>query len=152
MDYRNILIVTLIILILAAGYFFYKDVELNPQNAIVDYIEQSTGYEIRYSSAKLWPLNELTVEDLNLVGDNFTLKTPRVNVGYSIFAYFNKQKSVPEIVKYIDLQQPNLTYNVTESEDNNRLSFSEVTNNIFSQTDELYINIKEGNIAIDQAD
>ncbi|HKL13105.1 MAG TPA: translocation/assembly module TamB domain-containing protein [Halanaerobiales bacterium] len=152
MDYRNILIVTLIILILAAGYFFYKDVELNPQNTIVNYIEQSTGYEIRYSSAKLWPLNELTVEDLNLVGDNFSLKVPKVNVSYSIFDYFNKQKSVPEIVKYIKLEQPNLSFNSTESEDNNQFSFSELTDSIFAQTDELYINIKEGNIAIKQAD
>ena len=88
MDYRNILIITLIILILAAGYFFYKDIELDPHNAIVSYIEQSTGYEIKYSSAKLWPLNELTIENLNLVGDNFILNVPRVNLGYSIFFFF----------------------------------------------------------------
>ena len=52
MDYRNILIMTLIILILAAGYFFYKDVELDPQNTIVRYIEEQSGLQVDYSSAK----------------------------------------------------------------------------------------------------
>ena len=102
MDYRNILIVTLIILILAAGYFFYKDVELDPQNAIVSYIEEQSGYEINYSSAKLWPLNEIIIEDLNLVGDNFILEVPKVNIGYSIFDYFNKTDQVGKIIKYIN--------------------------------------------------
>ncbi|HMA60882.1 MAG TPA: translocation/assembly module TamB domain-containing protein [Halanaerobiales bacterium] len=151
MDYRNILIITLIILILAAGYFFYKDIELDPHNAIVSYIEQSTGYEIKYSSAKLWPLNELTIEELNLVGDNFILNVPRVNLGYSIFDYFQNQENVPEIIKYINLESPEIRYIISEDREENQSSFKDIKESIFNQTDELYINIKEGDILIKQS-
>ncbi len=147
MNYRNILIMTLIILILAAGYIFYKDVELDPQNAIVSYIERQSGFRVNYSSAKLWPLNEIIIEDLNLVGDKFILKVPKVNIGYSIFDYFNETTQVGKIIKYIDLNSPELVYNSSENANQpSEMSFSEIKNNIFSEVDELYINIKNGHI------
>ncbi len=152
MDYRNILIVTLIILILAAGYFFYKDVELDPQNAIVSYIEEQSGYEINYSSAKLWPLNEIIIEDLNLVGDSFSLKAAKVNVGYSIFDYFNEQDEVAKIIKYINLDNPNIEYNAADGQTEEVISFSEIKETIFDQVDELYVNIKNGSFILNRSD
>ena len=153
MNYRNILIVTLIILIIAAGYFFYKDIELDPQNAIVSYIEEATGYEINYSSAKLWPLNELTIENLNLVGDNFILKVPKLNVGYSIFDYLNETQEVGRIVKYINMDNPELIYNsVDTTQTEESLSFNEIRDLLLQETEDLYLNIKDGSIYINQAD
>ena len=145
MDYRNILIMTLIILILAAGYFFYKDVELDPQNTIVSYIEEQSGLNINYSSAELWPLNEITIENLNLVGDNFILKVPKVNIGYSIFAFFNETTQVGKIIKYINLDSPELVYNNSGSAgETSGLDFTQLKNRLFKEVDDLYINIKNG--------
>src|SRR6056297_2663718 len=145
MDYRNILIMTLIILILAAGYFFYKDVELDPQNTIVSYIEEQSGLNINYSSAELWPLNEITIENLNLVGDNFILKVPKVNIGYSIFDYFNETNQMGKIIKYINLDSPELVYNNSGSAgETSGLDFTQLKNRLFKEVDDLYINIKNG--------
>lgn len=143
MDYRNILITILIILILAAGYFFYKDVELDPQNTIVSYIENQSGLQVDYSSAELWPLNEITIEDLNLVGDNFILKAPKVKIGYSIFDYFNETNQVGKLIKSINLDSPRLVYN---AKDTSMRSFTQIKNSIFREVDELYINIENGRI------
>ena len=145
MDYRNILIMTLIILILAAGYFFYKDVELDPQNTIVRYIEEQSGLQVDYSSAKLWPLNEITIEELNLVGDNFILRVPKVNIGYSIFDYFNETSQIGKTIKYINMDNPELVYNSSGgSNESSEVSFTQIKNRIFKEVDELYINIKNG--------
>ncbi|MFO7815729.1 MAG: hypothetical protein R6V14_08395, partial [Halanaerobiales bacterium] len=149
MDYRDIFVVILIILILAAGYFFYKDVELDPQNVIVHYIEEQSGYQIDYSSAKLWPLNEINIKDLNLVGDNFILRVSKVKIGYSIFDYFNETNQAANIIKYINMENPDLVYNGPEDTGQTQeITFTEIKNTIFNEIDEVYINISKGNIHI----
>ncbi|MGM0445909.1 MAG: translocation/assembly module TamB domain-containing protein [Bacillota bacterium] len=153
MRYKDMTIMILIILILAAGYFFFNDIQLDPENAIISRLEEETGFVIEYSSAKLWPLNEITVEELNLVGDNFILRVPKLSLGYSIFDYFNNTENIGRIIKYINLENPELVLNSIDS-DGERQSpeqvFSETKEAVFNEIKELYVNIDNGNIYINQ--
>src|SRR6056297_767097 len=154
MRYKDMTIMILIILILAAGYFFFNDIQLDPENVIISQLEEETGYNIEYSSAKLWPLNQLTVEELNLVGDNFILRVPKLSLGYSIFDYFNNTENVGRIIKYINLENPEVVYNMVQSngEDQNiEQTFSDFKVSIFNQLKELYVKIDNGNVFINQS-
>jgi translocation and assembly module TamB len=153
MRYKDMTIMILIIFILAAGFFFFNEVQIDPENVIINRLEEGTGLDIEYSSAKLWPLNEINVEELNLVGDNFILRVPKMSLGYSIFDYFNNTNSVGKIIKYINLENPELVFNTTDSDGESQSAeqvFSETKESIFNQLKEIYLNIESGNIYINQ--
>ena len=152
MKYRNILILTLTILILAAGYFFYRDLTLDPQNTIVRYLEEESGYEIVYSKVNLWPLNQIKIEDLIINGDNFKLTAPKVRMGYSVFDYLVNSEKAAKIIKNVYLEKPELIYESKEQRQSEQLSFMEIKDIIFNQTDQLYVDIKDGKINLLFAD
>ncbi len=152
MKYRNILILTLTILILAAGYFFYRDFTLDPQNTIVSYLEEESGYEIVYSKVNLWPLNQIKIEDFIINGDNFELTAQKVRMDYSLFDYLANSEKAAKIIKNVYLEKPELTYEAKEQRQSEQLSFMEIKDILFNQTDQLYVDIKDGRINLILAD
>ncbi|MCF8008198.1 MAG: translocation/assembly module TamB domain-containing protein [Halanaerobiales bacterium] len=149
MKYRHLIIIIILILIIAAGFFYYANIQLDPETILISLIEDTANLEIKYESVSIWPLNKITVNNLEIKGKDFDLKVPQVYLGYSLFDYINNRDQIAKIIRSIELDQPIINYRLKKSDSNQkRIAYHEIEDQIFLLFDQIYFKIDEGKVRI----
>lgn len=118
MKYKFIIVISLLMFVSLAGFFFIKggDLLTGIRQEIINQLEKKYQVKFEVQEAVMWPLNQIMLKKVTLVtlDDTIKLKAPSIEINYNFMQLLTGKTTPLASINYLKIKEPDVSINSIE--------------------------------------